>query len=67
MTNGACVAETPSVSDALLVEMPVAISLRRSPQCLCMDTTRNAEIPVRELTRGMYSVRCPLPFVVIKC
>ena len=67
MTNGACVAEAPSVPDALLFEMPVVSSLRRSPRCLCMETTRNPEIPVQELTRGMYSVRCPLPFVVSKC
>ena len=66
MTNDACVAETPSVPDALLVEMPVASSLR-DPRCLCMETTRNPEIPVQELTRGMYLVRCPLPFVVTKC
>ena len=67
MTNGACVTETSFVPDALLAEMPVASSLRRFPRCLCMETIRNPEIPVQELTRGMYSVRCPLPFVVIKC
>ena len=67
MTNGACIAETGSLPDALLAEMPVASSLRRFPRCPCMETTRNPEIPVQELTREMYSVRCPLPFVVIKC
>ena len=67
MTNGACVAETSSVPDALLAEMPVASSLRRFLRCLCMETTRDPEIPVHALTRGMYSVRCPLPFVVTKC
>ena len=67
MTNGACIAETPSVRDALLAKMPVASSLRRFPRCPCMETTRNPEIPVQELTGGMYSVRCPLPFVVTKC
>ena len=66
-THGACVPKTPSVPDALLVEMPVASSLPRFPRCLCMETTRNPEIPVQELTRGMYWVRCPLPFVVTKC
>ena len=67
MTNAACVAETPSVPDALPVEMPVASSLRRFPRFLCMETTRNPAVRVQELTRGMYSVRCPLPFVVTKC
>ena len=67
MTNGACVAETSSEPDALMAEMPVASSLRRFPWCLCMETTRIPEIPVQELTRGMYSVRCPLRFVLTKC
>ena len=38
--------------------------------CLCCRNpglARNPKIPVQELTRGMYSVRCPLPFVVTKC
>ena len=67
MTNGACVAETPPVPDALLVDIPVASSLRCFPRCLCMETTKNPEIPVQESTGGMYSVRCPLTFVVTKC
>ena len=29
--------------------------------------SRNPEIPVQELTLGMNSVRCPLPFEVTKC